>query len=360
MANRLLRYEAALFRRSFATAFGTTRDIALLIVVAALALLWLQDAGARGGLSLPAEAAWLAALAGPAAFSWQRLLAGRLRWMIEQSVLAADALHAGARRVYLGVAHVLLAIPLTGAILLLGGSSGRIGPAVLIGAFAFAAGIGLAAALGESSVTQRLSNRSAGSVRASPRSGTAAVIDAVLRRQTRSRGRPRSAAALIVAANFILTVAASWWVRDGADAVRMAAVVVPSLAVLAVAARTDSALIGFLPFAGYRPLFIAGAVSALPAMSFVAAATALLVTGARAGTSLIVLALLHFLFVLVAVERAWLAPGRDPRSVDLQVQIELGGLIVVAILLPPLAPAALVWRLWQHCRHNRKLLWTMP
>ena len=359
MANRLLRYEAALFRRSFAAAFGRPRDIALLAFMAALALLWLRDAWERGGLDFPPEAVWLAALAGPAAFSWQRLLDERLRWMTEQSVLAADALHRGTRWLYLAAAHALLAVPLAGAILLVGACSGRIVPAVLIGAVAFAAGIGLAVALGEGGVSRRRSGRPAGSAPASPRSGAAAAVDALLRRQTGSLDRPRRAAALIVAANFLLTAAGSWLARDGADALRMGAALLPSLLVLAASARTDMALVGFLPSAGYRPLFIAGAVSALPAMSFVAAAAAVLMAGTHAGLSLIALALLHCLFLVVGIARAWLAPGRDPRSVDLQVQIELGALIVVAILLPPLAPAALAWRLWQHYRHNLELRWTM-
>lgn len=361
MANRLLRYEAALFRRSFAAAFGRPRDIALLLAISLLAGLWLLETTAKGAVAaLPPESVWLAGLAGLAAFSWQRLLAARLEWLAEQSVLAPDALHPGTRRLYLAVAHFVLAVPLAGAIALLGTGSGRTRLAFLIGAAAYLLGIVLAAARACVTPARRELGRSADAAPPPLGAGAAAVIDAVLCRQTRSRRRPRMAALLIVVSNFLLTAAAAWWGRDGPEAMRMAATVLPSLAALVATARIDSALIGFLPFAGYRPLFIASAVSVLPTLSFVAAGGAVIMLGVPGRPILlVVLALLHILFLLVAIERAWLAPGRDPRSVDLQVQIELGGLIAIALLLPPLAAAAIAWRFWQLYRHNRALLWTV-
>jgi hypothetical protein len=64
----------------------------------------------------------------------------------------------------------------------------------------------------------------------------------------------------------------------------------------------------------------------------------------------------HLAFGLTGIARAWLYPGRSKRSVELRLRLELAGLVAVAILLPPLAVVAAVWR-FRHfhacCRARR-------
>lgn len=354
MANRLLRFEAALFRRSFAAAFAKRRDIALLLVMLALAGLWLRDALAASG-SLPPDGVWLAALTGPAAFSWQRLVCGRLRWFAEHSVLTPDALNGRTRRAYLGAAHLLLAAALLVTLALLALETGRAAETLLVGLASAALGMGL----GSLWPRQAASAGSTGPGPPVSAGGKRAALLAVLRRQTGSFRRPMGTVIALLVANFACTALASWLAHGEAEAVRTASALAPSLAVLLLASRIDAGLIGFLPFAGYRPLFVAAIVSALPAASFLAAAAALVVAGGSA-IAFLVLGLLHLSFVLFGVLRAWLYPGREARSVDLQVQIEIAGLLLVGLLLPPVALAALFWRLWWLYRHGRALAWTLP
>jgi len=75
------------------------------------------------------------------------------------------------------------------------------------------------------------------------------------------------------------------------------------------------------------------------------------------GAGVIVLVLAHLAFILIGVSRAWLYPGRTRRSVDFQLQLEVAGLVAAAILMPPLAIAAAVWRLWHFYRHCRAKRW---
>jgi hypothetical protein len=360
MANRLIRYEARLFRRSLADGFRGPADLALLALLAIVGIAWLRDrAMSAHAAPLPPEAIWFAALAGPAGFTLQRLARQRLAWLAEHSPLAPEALEAGGRRTYLGLGHLLSGLLVLAAAMVLGTALGRPVTALTIAATAYALGAGLASvmpAVREGSARGR-------QVPIAPASGSGAraVVELVLRRQTISRSQAAKRAALLVAGNFALTLAAGWWGAEQPEALRVAAILLPSLAILLLSSRLDPAMLGFLPYAGYRPAFIAAAVSALPAASFAAALLAVLLTGSAANAgALLILALGHLGFILVGIARAWLYPGRLARSVDLQLQLEGAGLLAIAFLLPPLAIAAAGWRLWRFRLHCRALRWAQP
>ena len=103
------------------------------------------------------------------------------------------------------------------------------------------------------------------------------------------------------------------------------------------------------------------AVAAVPAASFVAAALGALAGGLAAWPSTVLfLALVHFGAALIEIARVWLSPGREGRKVDFQVQVEAAGLIVAGLILPPLAVAALLTRLWVLRRGYDASRWLQP
>ncbi|HKR25504.1 MAG TPA: hypothetical protein VJS15_09615, partial [Allosphingosinicella sp.] len=184
------------------------------------------------------------------------------------------------------------------------------------------------------------------------------MLRAILRRQTLDSARPELAALIIVAATFALTAAALWLSHGRSDALRLAAPLLPSFLALLISCRLDAALLGFLPYAGRGPLAVGLAVSALPAAGFAAAAAAILVMQPRDMSALLaILLLVHLVFLLAGLARAWQYPGRHGRSVDLQVQIEFAALALIAAMLPPFAPVALAARLWWLGRRHSRLLW---
>ncbi|HEV7659155.1 MAG TPA: hypothetical protein VGO55_04850 [Allosphingosinicella sp.] len=355
MANRLIRYDALLLRRNLADGFRGPADIVLLLAMAALAAAWLRERIGAAPLSLPSEAVWLAALAGPAAFAWHRLARRRLARLAEHSPIAPAALERRSRLGYLRLAHVLAAPLLLAAAGLAGSAAGR--PVAALGIFilAYGAGTGLAQIIPD---RRRRGGMAAASTAPAEAlgGGRRAVLALILRRQSFGRGRAFARAGLMLAASFALTLAAGWWSEGRPEALRFALLLSPSLLLLLRAARLDAGLLAFLPAAGFRPGFSAFAVSALPAASFLLASLAAMLTGAGLAV-LAVLALLHLGFILAGIARAWLYPGRSARSVDLQLQLEGAGLAVAAFLLPPLAVAALLWRLWHFHRHCRDLRW---
>jgi len=350
MANRLLRYEWALFRNSFADGFARRRDRLLLLLVAIFAFFWLRDR--LGSLALPAmspRAFWLAVLAALPAFAWHRQLMARLAWLTEHSAVAPAAMERRSRRAYLHTAHALVAVPLLAGAILLYPAAGA-----ALALLAYAAGIGIAAC-----IPMRLAPRDTPANRPSPASvGGGAMLRAILRRQTLDSARPGRAALLIVTTGFALTAAAIWLCRGQPDAVRLAAPLLPPFLALLIASRLDAALIGFLPYAGRGALAVGLAVSALPAAGLAAASAAILVMRPPETLALLaILLLLHLVFIVAGLGRAWLYPGRYGRSVDLQVQIEFAGLALIGLMLPPLALAALVWRLWWLHRRYSRLVW---
>lgn len=128
------------------------------------------------------------------------------------------------------------------------------------------------------------------------------------------------------------------------------------LCLLLLTTRLDPELLGFLPYLGYRPAFTAAAVAALPTACFAAAAAAIAIAAPPRARVLLLLFVAHLAVAIVSIFRAWLYPGRGARSVELQVQVELAGLLLIGSLLPPLAVAALAWRaatLWRHYRSRR-------
>lgn len=349
MANRLLRYDLALFRASFAEGFARTRDRLLLLLVAIFALLWLGDA--LGRLALPPLPLWLATLAAAPAFVWHRQLKARLAWLREHSAVAPAASEGRGRRSYLLCAHCLLAVPLLAASMVLGPVPG---PALAL--LVYGVGVGFAALVPIRTETR---DAPAGPSPASRRRRSSkAMLNAILRRQALNSRRPGPTALLIVAATFALTMAALLLSRGQSDAVRLAAPLLPPLLALLVTCRLDAELIGFLPYAGRRAFPVGLAVSALPAAALGAAATAILIMQPRGLLAL--LAILILLLALVTVAgfgRAWLYPGRSGRAVDWQVQIEFTGLALIAAVLPPVALAALGGRLWWLRRRYSRLLW---
>jgi hypothetical protein len=352
VTNRLIRYDAALFRRSLADAFRGPGDIVLLVLLAAIGFTWFREqlSGPRS-LALSPASIWFAALAGPLGFTWQRLANQRLAWLAEHSPLAPDALEADSRRIYLGTAHMLGEVPLVAIAIVLGIAAGRPLAAVAIAMAAYGLGAGLTFIM---PAMQRPTRGRPATGRPVPGEGRRAVLALVLGRQTLGRGNPFAAAAIVLSVSFALTLAGGLWGRGQADAAGFALLLLPSLAVLLLASRLDAAMLGFLPYAGYPPAFIAFAVSALPAASLVVAASAILLAGAGLG-ALLILALVHLGFVLIGIARAWLYPGRSARSVDFQLQLEVMGLLAIGVLLPPLAVAAAGWRLWDFHRHCRSL-----
>src|SRR3569832_2040876 len=121
MANRLIRYDAALLRRFLADSFGGLRDILLLALVGLISIAWLR----QQALALSREAVWLGLLAGPAGFAWQRLVRLRLAALAEHSPVASAALNGRERSAGVALAHLLLGLPLLAAALLLGMAAGR-------------------------------------------------------------------------------------------------------------------------------------------------------------------------------------------------------------------------------------------
>jgi hypothetical protein len=346
MANRLLRYDLALFRASFAEGFARKRDRLLLLLVALFALLWLRDA--LGRLALPSLPLWLGALAAVPAFAWHRRLGARLGWLTEHGAVAAAALDARSRRSYLLSAHALPAVPLLVAAVPLAPVAG---PALALPAYAV--GVGLAA-LVPIGAGARGTGMAPGR---RPSAGGNVLLRAVLRRQTLDSARPELAALSIVVATFALTVAALWLSRAQSDAIRITAPMLPAFLALLVTSRLDAALIGFLPYAGRSARVVGLAVSALPAACLLAAAAAILVMRPPGMiATLAIIALLHLVFILAGLARAWLYPGRHGRAVDLQVQIELAGLALIATMLAPVAPVALGWRLWWLGRRHKRFL----
>ena len=351
MANRLIRYDAALLRRFLADGFRGPADALLLVLVAGIALAWLR----QQVLVLPPGAVWFALLAGPAGYAWQRLAGLRLAWLAEHGAVAPAALERGERRVWFGLAHLLAGLPLLAGALQLGVAVRKPLAAIGLAAAAYVIGAGLASVLS----TPR---RRHGSTRPRPSvvptgSGGRAVLAIVLARQTSATRHPSIRAGLLLLASLLLSLGAGW---DGwrlAGPARFALPLLPPLVVLLLAARLDARLLAFLPSTGFRPAFIALVVSALPLASLAVATAALLLIGAGPA-ALVVMALVHLAFILVGISRAWLYPGRAARSVELQLQLEFCGLVAAAILLPPLAVAAALWRLrhfHDHCRAKRWL-----
>jgi hypothetical protein len=358
MPNRLIRYDAVLLRRNLADGFRGPADIVLLLAMVALGLFWLRFRIGAVVPALPGEAAWLAALAGPAAFAWQRLARLRLARLAEHSPIAPAALETRSRRAYLGLARALAAPLLLVAAGLAGRAAGRPFAALGIAMLAYGVGAGLAQIVPEQWRRRGKSTASTTSIEALGGGGRA-VLALVLRRQSLGPGRAFGRAGLMLATSFALTLAAGWWGEGRPEAMRFAMLVLPSLTLLLLAARLDAGLLAFLPAAGFGPGFSAFAVSALPAASLLVVGLAVLLTGAGLA-ALAMLALLHLGFILVSIARAWLYPGRSARAVDLQVQLELAGLAAIALLLPPIAVALLLWRLWHFHRHCRDLRWMHP
>jgi hypothetical protein len=355
MANRLIRYDALLLRRNLADGFRGPADVVLLLIMGALAVAWLREGIDGAPLSLPNEAVWLTALAGPIAFAWHRLARRRLARLAEHSPIAPAALERRSRQAYVCLAHALAAPLLLAAAGLTGSAAGR--PVAALGIFilAYGAGTGLAQVMPDRRRRARTAAASTAPAQALG-SGRRTVLALILRRQSFGRGTAVARAGLMLGASFALTLAAGWWGEGRPEALRFALLLSPSLLLLLLAARLDAGLLAFLPAAGFRPGFSAFAVSALPAASLLVTSLAVMLTGAGL-VALAVLALLHLGFILLGIARAWLYPGRSARSVDLQLQLEGAGLAVTAFLLPPLAVAALLWRLWHFYRHCRDLRW---
>jgi hypothetical protein len=341
----LLRFELTLFGRSFADAFGRTRDRLLLAIMLALGLLWLRQSLA-GGPALPRGAELLALGAAPLSFQWNRLVARRLAWLAEESALAPVAADRRARLRYRLAAQLPGLAGIGFAAAMLGALAGAMAWAVGLAAAGWAAGT-LAALVPVGGARTRLPGRSTYSPPRRSLSGPRTALFALIRVQAMNASRPGRALGALLAGNALLTFAGAMLSRGAAPGVHFAAAALPSLLLLAATARNDARLGGFLAFAGFGAGYVALAVSVLPAASFAVAAAALLASAPTApATLLVTLALLHLGAALVAVARVWLSPGRDDRKVNLQVQLEAAGLVVLGAILPPLGIVAFLGRLW--------------
>jgi hypothetical protein len=349
----LLKYDLLLARRSFADAFATVRDRLLLLLVAAFLLLWLRDAAMRALPRLPPQAEMLAVLAGPAAFGWSRAALRRLAWFGETSLLAADALRPKARLSYLACAQLPLLAVLSAAVLFLSAGTGQSLRPATLAFLSYGVGVALAAASGATGRSKATTHRPS-----SRREGSASVFRILLAHQTFDSKRPGYAAASLATGAALATFTLSWFAESQPPGVRLAAALLPSVLLLMATARNAPETVGLLAFAGYPARTVAAVVCALPAANLAAVSAALLLLRPAGWVETLgALLLLHLFAALVATVRAWLSPGRAARRVDLQVQLEVLGLGIVAGLLPPLALPAVVWRLWRLHRHYSSLLW---
>jgi hypothetical protein len=358
MTNRLLRYELALFRRSFADGFSRTRDRMLLAAILTLAALsvpgWLRQAA---DLQLPAGAALLGAAAFVPALAWQRLVAARLAWLAEDSALAADALHPRFRRSYLATAHLPVLVAVVATLLALAAAAGSL-LALGVGLIAYAAG----AFLPKPQPGLGGDRRAVGPPSRGPAfAGRHAAFAAILRRQTLDKSNPAVAAAAILAAIFAFTALGGLLVPRFHPAIAFAGALSPSLLALLAVGRLDPQLLGFLPFAGYRPWSVALLVSALPLACLAAAGAGVLLGGFPDPAAMILLLLLLYAVAIIySVARSWLYFGRSSRAVELQVQIELAAAGALGTVFPPLVVPALAWRLAMLRRRYLASLWKSP
>lgn len=355
MAASLLKYDLSLARRSFADAFATRRDRLLLAIVTIFFLLWLHDAAMRGAPPLPPRFALLAVLAAPASFGWNRAVLRRLAWFGEASVIAPEALVARARLSYLGCTQLPLLAVLAFAVLFLSQRTGeRIQPAA-VALLCYGAGLAL---------TLMVEGRDGrkGSVRRHvPAPGAEAAGGAfrtLLARQTFGARRPVRIAALLAVGTALATLAVCWFAAAEPFAARLAAALLPSALSLVATGRNAPEIVSLLAFAGHPARLVALSVCALPAVNLAAVSMMLFLATPEGWAEMLGgLLLLHLLAALIATERAWLSPGRSARGVDFQVQLEMLGLLIIALLFAPLAFVAAAWRLWLMHRHYSALLW---
>jgi hypothetical protein len=355
LAASLLKYDLFLARRSFADAFATVRDRLLLALVTAFALLWLRDTAARAAPVLPRQGWMLAALAGPVAYAWSRAVLRRLAWLRESSVVAPEALAPGARLSYLACAQLPALAAVVAAILVLRAWTGEGFLPVLVALPAYAAGLASAAARDGAAQAPRAVRMRAPT---GAHDGRGTAFRALLAGQAFDAERPVRAAAFLLACAAVATLAGSWLALLQPLAVRFAAALAPSVLLLAATARNAPEIVSLLAFSGYRARHVALSVCALPAANLAGVSAALLLVRPEGWRDMLAdLALLHLLAALVATARAWLSPGRPARRVDLQVQLEVLALPLLASLFAPLVPFVAAWRLWLLHRHYSNLLW---
>jgi hypothetical protein len=353
----LVRYELILARRSFADAFATARDRLLLVLVTAIALLWLRDAAGRVAPTLPTGAAMLALLAAPAAYGWNKVVLRRLAWLRETSVLAPEALAPRARLSYPAWAQLPLLALLSVAIAVLSAWTGNPVCSATLGLLSYGVGLALAAATGVGGPAKPTVRPKSGE-RFAHEHGRAPAFQALLARQTFGAESPVRAAAFLVAGAALATLAGCSLAADQTFVARLAAALLPSVLLLVAAARNAPEIVGLLAFVGYPARSIAVSVCALPAANFAGGSIALLLIRPEGWAGMVAaLLVLHLFAALIATARAWLSPGRTARSVDLQVQLEVLGLLLIASLFAPLALVAAAWRLWLLRRHYSRLLW---
>jgi hypothetical protein len=355
LAAPLLKYDLLLAQRSFADAFGTWRDRLLLALVAALVLLWLRDAATRAAPSLPPQAAMLALLAGPAAYAWSAAALRRIAWFREVSALAPHALLPRSRTSYLAGAQLPLLAILVAALLVLGAWTDAAVRAAGFALLSYGAGLALAFAI-EGRAARFAAAQDAGTM--VPNMPCRGAFQLLLARQTAGAMQPVRTAAVLVAGAAVATLVGCSLAASQPITVRFAASLAPSVLLLAASARNGSDTIGLLAFSGCPARKVAMFVCALPAANLLAVSVALLLARPEGWAGMLPwLLLLHLLAALIATARAWLSPGRAARSVDLQVQLEMLALLVVATLFAPLVPVAAAWRLWLLHRHYSRRLW---
>jgi hypothetical protein len=188
--------------------------------------------------------------------------------------------------------------------------------------------------------------------------GSPSAFRILLARQTFEAQSPLAAAAFLVAAAALATFAIGWFAAPQPPLVRLAAALLPSMFLLAATARNSPEIVGLLAFAGYPARTVAAYVCALPAANLAAVSAALLLLRPVGWPGMLeALVVLHLFAALVATVRALLSPGRPARRVDLQVQLEVVALGLIAGVLAPLALLAVAWRLWLLHRHYSNLLW---
>jgi hypothetical protein len=184
------------------------------------------------------------------------------------------------------------------------------------------------------------------------------VLRAIVARQT-SANHPAGAALTTLALVFGLTLGASVAGRGQPELPATLLALLPLAVSLIAVSRIDASLCTFLSFAGYGPAFLGAAAAMLPTACGIAAAAGLSLVRA-APVALLAAALLTGVAVVIALARTWLYPGRQKRAVDFQLQVELAALALIGVLVLPLAPLALLWRLGSFYRHAAGRRWMQP
>jgi len=351
----LLRHDAKALLNGFRAGLSGHDILAIVVFVClGLALAYRYISGLAVGI-FPRSAVVAAAIWWWLAFSLHNMLLTRLAWFVSESPLAWLALTKRTAVTYVGSVHAalvfLIFIPATAVI------SYGLGSPILFPIFSIAAYFGgtLHASLRGSTDSLR---RPAATKSPISSTGYGAVLELVRYAQLFGRGLTAGGGWFAPTTVFLGSLMVGLALNARAPDATAPAFVIMSLVIAIVTCRTEPGLVRFIPYAGYGAFAIAGAVSLL-CLSMIAALGLAGVITATVHPSMLLLgiAVPPSIFIIYNLLVVWRLPGNDPRAVILQTQFELTILLLVALPLPPLVLAILVWRLWKAYRWNKTHTW---